>query len=84
MHERDPRIIVIEHNNGFTMVNKREFELGTEPYVLWSQCEQVYYSKVPSKAGWSYVVRYDPRGRPIKYNHVAEDEDNNEEEYHDY
>jgi K+/H+ antiporter YhaU regulatory subunit KhtT len=32
----------------------------------------------------SYVVRYDPRGRPVKYNHVAEDEDNNEEEDHDY
>ena len=32
----------------------------------------------------SYVVRYDPRGRPVKYNHVAEDEDNNEEEDHGY
>ena len=27
---------------------------------------------------WSYVVRYDPRGRPVKYNVVEEDE--NEEE----
>jgi hypothetical protein len=36
------------------------------------------------KIGWSYVVRYDPRGRPVKYNHVVEDEDNNEEEDHDY
>jgi hypothetical protein len=66
------------------MVNKREFELGIEPYVLPSQCDQVFYSKVPSKGGWSYVFRYDPRGRPINYNHVAEDEDNNEEEDHDY
>ena len=31
-----------------------------------------------------YVVRYDPRGRLVKYNHVAEDEYNNEEEDHDY
>jgi hypothetical protein len=84
MHERDPERTVIEHDNGFTMVNTRAFELGTEPYVLPSQCEQVFYSEVPSKAGWSYVVRYDPRGRPVKYNHVAEDEDNNEEEDHDY
>jgi hypothetical protein len=84
MHERDPERTVIEHDNGFTMVNTRAFEPGTEPYVLPSQCEQVFYSEVPGKAGWSYVVRYDPRGRPVKYNHVAEDEDNNEEEDHDY
>jgi hypothetical protein len=61
-----------------------EFELGTKPYVLPSQCEQVFYSEVPGKSGWSYVVRYDPRGREVKYIHVAEDEDNNEEEDHDY
>ena len=61
------------------MVNTREFEPGTEPYVLPSQCEQVFYLEVPGKAGWSYVVRYDPRGRPVKYNHV-DDEDNHEEE----
>jgi hypothetical protein len=84
MHERDPKRTIIEHDNGFTMVNTRAFEPGTEPYVLPSQCEQVFYSEVPGKAGWSYVVRYDPRGRPIKYNHVAKDEDNNEEEDHDY
>jgi hypothetical protein len=24
--------------------------------------------------GWSYVVRYDPRGRPVKYNVVEEDD----------
>jgi hypothetical protein len=71
MHEHDPERIVIEHDNGFTMVNTREFELGTKPYVLPSQCEQVFYSEVPGKAGWSYFVRYDPRGRPVKYNHVA-------------
>ena len=82
MHERDPERIVIEHANGFTMVNTREFEPGTEPYVLPSQCEQFFYSEVPGKAGWSYVVRYDPRGRPVKYNHV-DDEDNHEEEEDD-
>jgi len=32
----------------------------------------------------SYIARYDPRGRPVKYNHVAEDEDDNKEEDHDY
>ena len=84
MHECDPERTIIEHDNGFTMVNTREFELGTNPYVLPSQCEQVFYSKVPSKAGWSYIVRYDPRGRLVKYNHVIEDEDNNEEEDPDY
>ena len=60
------------------MVNTRAFEPGTKPYVLPSQCEQVFYSEVPGKAGCSYVVRYDPRGRTVKYNHV-EDEDNHEE-----
>ena len=50
------------------MVNTRLFELGTEPYVLPSQCEQVFYSEVPGKAGWSFVVRHDPRGRPVNYN----------------
>jgi hypothetical protein len=43
-----------------------------------------FYSEVPGKVGWSYIVRYDPRGRPVKYNHVVEHEDNNEEEDHDY
>jgi hypothetical protein len=82
--EHDPKRTIIEHDNGFNMVNTREFEPGIEPYVLPSQCEQVFYSEVPGKAGWSYVIRYDPRGRPVKYNHVVEDEDNNEEEDHDY
>jgi hypothetical protein len=84
MHEHDIERTVIEHDNGFSMVNTREVELGTKPYVLPSHCEQLFYSEVPSKEGWSYIVRYDPRGRTIKYNHVAEDEYNNEEEDHDY
>ena len=67
-----------EHANGFTMVNRRALELGIEPYVLPSQCEQVFYSEVPSKEGWSYIVRYDPRGRSVKYNPL-EEEDNVEE-----
>jgi hypothetical protein len=79
IHECDPKRTVIEHDNGFIMVNTREFEPGTEPYVLPSQCEQVFYSEVLGKAGWSYVVRYDPRGRLVKHNHVAKDEDNNKE-----
>jgi hypothetical protein len=84
MHEHDPERTVIENDNGFTMVNTRAFELVIESYVLPSQREQVFYSEIPDKEGWSYVVRYDPRGRPVKYNHVAEDEYNNEEEDHDY
>ena len=79
MHECDLERTVIEHAKGFTMVNTREFEPGTEPYVLPSQCDKFFYSEVPGKAGSSYVVRYDPRGRPIMYNHV-DDEDNHEED----
>ena len=59
------------------MVNTRLFELGIEPYVLPSQCEQVFYSKVPGKVGWSFVVRHDLSGRPVKYNL----DDGNEEGY---
>ena len=50
------------------MVNTRLFEPGTEPYVLPSQCEKVFYSEVPGKASWSFVVRHDTRGRLVKYN----------------
>ena len=60
-------------------IYKGIFEPNTKPYVLKSQCEQVFYSKVPGKEGRWYVVRYDPRGRLVKYNHV-EDEDNQEEQ----
>ena len=62
MNECDTERIVLEHANGFTMVNTRALEPSTEPYVLPSQCEHVFYSEVPGKAGWSYIVRYDPRG----------------------
>ena len=79
MNERDTKRTVIDHSNGFTMVNTRALELGTKPYVLPSQFEQVFYLEVPSKAGWSYIVRYDPRGRSVNYN-VVEEEDNVEEE----
>ena len=74
----------IEHANGFTMVNTRALDPGTEHYVLPIQREQVFYSEVPSKSGWSYIVRYDPRGRPVKYNpkdeeNVKEDGDTDQE-----
>ena len=49
------------------MVNTRLFELGTKPYVLPSQCEQVFYSEVLGKVGQSFVVRHDPGGRTVKY-----------------
>ena len=79
MNERDPERTVIEHANGFTMVNTRELEPSTEPYVLPSQCEQVFYLEIPGKGGWSYIVRYNPRGRSVKCN-ALEEEYNVEEE----
>jgi hypothetical protein len=39
MNEHDIERIVIDHENGFTMVNARTLELGIEIYVLPSQCE---------------------------------------------
>ena len=68
MNERDLERTVIEHANGFTMVNTRALEPGTKPYFLSSQCEKVFNSEVPGKSGWSYIVTYDPRGRSVKYN----------------
>ena len=66
------------------MVNTRFFEPGTKPYVLPSQCEQVFYSEVPGKAGWSFVVRHDPRARLVKYNlDDANEEGSLDKEYDD-
>ena len=79
MNEHDPERIVIEHANGFTMVNTRALEPSTQPYVIPSQCEQVFYLEVIRKSGWSYIVRYNPRGILTKYN-ALEEEDNVEEE----
>ena len=77
----------IKHANKFTMVNTRNFEPGSQPYVLPRQCDQVFYSEVPGRVGWSYVVIYDPRGRPIKYNlleqeHIEEEYDVEEQLVH--
>ena len=97
LNQRDPDRTIIEYDNVFTMVNTRLFDPGIEPYVLPSQCEQVFYSEVPGKVGWSFVVRHDPRGRPVnfvvrrnprgrpvKYNlDDGNEEDSLEEEYDD-
>ena len=80
MNERDPNRTVILHDNGFTMVITRSFEPRTYCYVLPSQCKQVFYLEVPGKAGWSFVVRYDPRGKTVKYNIVEEENDIEEED----
>ena len=84
LNQRDPDRTIIEHDNGFTMVNTRLFEPRTEPYVLPIQCEHVFYSEVTGKAGWSFIVRHDPRGRAVKYNlDNANEEDSLEEGYDD-
>ena len=49
------------------------FGRGHDRYVFPSQCEQVFYSNVLGERDWSFVVRYDPRGRPIKYTHSQEE-----------
>ena len=53
MNQNDPDNIVIEHDSRFTMINTRSFEsVGDEPYVLSSQCGQVFYFGVPHKPSW--------------------------------
>jgi hypothetical protein len=71
-----------EHSNGFPIIKTTMFERGHDRYVFLSQCEQVFYSNVPGERDWSFVVRYDPRGRPIKYTHLKE-EDNIEDQEDD-
>jgi hypothetical protein len=74
MNERDPNRTVIKYANGFTMVHTRTFEMGTKTYILPSQCEKVFCSQVPGKAGCLYVAIYDPRGRPVNHNVIEEDD----------
>jgi hypothetical protein len=78
MHEHDEEITVIQHAQEFPMIKTMVFEKANDRYVFPSQCEQVFYSKVPGKRDWSFVVRHDPRGRPIKY--TVDEEDDIEEE----
>jgi hypothetical protein len=80
MHERDEERTVIQHANGFPMIKTTVFERGHDRYVFPSQCEQVFYSNVPGERDWSFVVRYDPRGRPIKYTHLQEEDDIEDQE----
>ena len=67
MHEDDDEITIIQHADHFLMIKRTIFWKTNDHYVFPSQCEQVFYSKVPGKRDWSFVVIYDPRGRPVKY-----------------
>ena len=71
-------ILIIQHANRFIMVNTRNVEPRSDPYVLPSQREYVFYLQVLGRVGWSYVVRYDLKGRLVKY--IVSEEDDNEEE----
>jgi hypothetical protein len=81
MHERDEERTVIQHAKGFPMIKKMMFERGHDRYVFPRQCEQVFYSNVLGERDWSFVVRYDPRRRPIKYTHLQEEDDIGDQEY---
>ena len=67
MNVRDDEKNLIQHDNGFLMVKKSQFEVGKDLYIFPSQCEQAFYSEVPCANGWPFAIRYDPRGRPIEY-----------------
>jgi hypothetical protein len=62
------------------MIKTMVFERGHDRYVFPSQCEQVFYSNVLGERDWSFVVRYDPRGRPIKYTHLQEEDIEDQED----
>jgi hypothetical protein len=80
MHERDEERTIIQHANRFTMIKTMVFERGHDCCVFLIQCEQVFYSNVPGERDWSFVVGYDPRGRPIKYTHLWEEDDIEDQE----
>ena len=80
MHERDEERNVIQHDNVFPMIKTMVFERGHDRYVFPRQCEHVFYSNVPGERDWSFVVRYDPRGRPVKYTHLQEEDDIEDQE----
>ena len=57
LNRNDPDRIFIEHDSGFIMINTRSFEpIGDEPYVLPSQCKQVFYFGVPHKPVWCHLL----------------------------
>ena len=78
MHEHDEGRTIIQLSNVFLIIKTTMFEGWNDDYVFPSQCDQVFYSKVPSERDWSFVVRYDPRGRPVKY--IVDKEDGIEED----
>lgn len=49
------------------------YELDTMSNVLPTQCEKVFYSHVIDRECWSFVVIFNPRGRPIKFFFPKED-----------
>lgn len=79
LHEHDEYIPFVQHGKGFPMIKTTTFKGWNDCYVFPSLCEQVFYSKVPGERDWSFVVRYDTRGRLVKY--TIEEEDDIEEEY---
>ena len=45
----------------------------------------MFYFSVPHKLGWSFVVRHNPRGRPVKYNEIEEEDiEEAQDEVNDY
>ena len=80
MNEHDEERTIIQHAKGFPMIKTMMFERGHDHYVFPSQCEHVFYSNVLGERDWSFVVRYDPRGRPIKYTHLQEEDDIEDQE----
>jgi hypothetical protein len=49
MYKHDEERTIIQHANGFLMIKTTFFEKKNDRYVFPSQCEQVFYSKVPGK-----------------------------------
>ena len=49
MHEHDEERTIIQHANGSPMIKKMVFEREHDRYCFPSQCEHVFYSKVPGE-----------------------------------
>ena len=60
-------------------------QLEMSPMFFQANARNFFYFGVPQKLGWSFFVRHDPRGRPVKYNVIEEvDIEEAQEEVNDY
>jgi hypothetical protein len=67
MHEHDEEITVIQHTNGFPMIKTTIFEKKMTSMFFQVNVNKSFTKRFQVRGIWSFVARYDPRGRQVKY-----------------